>query len=91
MAVEPADEVGGTVGAPEVDAGDAELLGVRAGRAALRVTRRTFAAETACVYSRSTYRADRYVLWVPLRAPKPALTPRRDSQAAAQPATAEVR
>ncbi len=42
----------------------------------LRLTRRTFAGEIACSYSRSSYRADRYMLWVPLRAPKPALTPR---------------
>ena len=84
------------VSAADVDAGEAELLRVPAGRAVLRVTRRTFAGETACVYSRSTYRAARYVLWVPLRAPKPALTPRRASGApaaarAAAPATAEGR
>jgi len=79
------------VSAAEVDTGDAELLSVPTGRAVLRVTRRTFAGETACVYSRSTYRADRYVLWVPLRAPKRALTPKRGAaERAAQPATAEV-
>jgi GntR family transcriptional regulator len=65
-----------TVAATEVDAQDAELLGLRAGKAVLRLTRRTFAGQTASVYSRSSYRADRYVLWVPLRAPKRALTPR---------------
>ena len=65
-----------TVEATEVDAHDGELLGLGAGKAVLRLTRRTFAGETACVYSRSSYRADRYVLWVPLRAPKRALTPR---------------
>lgn len=65
-----------TVAATEVDAQDADLLGLRPGNAVLRLTRRTFAGETACVYSRSSYRGDRYVLWVPLRAPKRALTPR---------------
>jgi len=70
-----------TVSAGEVDAQDAELLGVQAGRAVLRLARRTFAGETACVYSRSTYRADRYMLWVPLRAPKRVLTPRRSESA----------
>lgn len=65
-----------TVAAGEVDARDAALLGIRVGRAVLRTTRRTFSGQTACVYSRSSYRADRYVLWVPVRAPKPALTPR---------------
>jgi len=64
-----------TVAATEVDAQDAELLGLRTGKAVLRLTRRTFAGEVACAYSRSSYRGDRYVLWVPLRAPKRALTP----------------
>jgi len=64
-----------TVAAAEVDAQDGARLGVRAGRAVLRLTRRTFAAEVACCYSRSSYRADRYVLWVPLRAPCPVMTP----------------
>jgi GntR family transcriptional regulator len=65
-----------TVAATEVDTQDAELLGVRVGKAVLRLSRRTFAGQIACVYSRSSYRADRYVLWVPLRVPKRALTPR---------------
>lgn len=64
------------VAATEVHAADAELLRVPVGRAVLRLARRTFAGETACVYSRSVYRADRYVLWVPLRAPRRPLTPR---------------
>jgi GntR family transcriptional regulator len=64
-----------TVAATEIDAQDGELLGLTAGKAVLRLTRRTFAGEIACAYSRSSYRADRYVLWVPLRAPKRALTP----------------
>jgi GntR family transcriptional regulator len=64
-----------TVAAAEVDARDAGLLGVRTGRAVLQLTRRTFAGEIACCYSRSSYRADRYVLWVPLRAPRRAMTP----------------
>lgn len=76
-----------TVSAGEVDAQDAELLGLQTGRAVLRLARRTFAGETACVYSRSTYRADRYVLWVPLRAPKPALTPQRSETAPASMST----
>jgi GntR family transcriptional regulator len=64
-----------TVAAAEVDSQDGALLGVRTGRAVLRLTRRTFAAEVACSYSRSSYRADRYELWVPLRAPRRAMTP----------------
>lgn len=77
------------VAATEVHAADAELLRVPVGRAVLRLSRRTFAGETACVYSRSVYRADRYVLWVPLRAPKRALTPRSGrTQQAPAPAAA---
>ena len=79
------------VAATEVHAADAELLRVPVGRAVLRLSRRTFAGETACVYSRSVYRADRYVLWVPLRAPRRALTPRSGTapEAQAQPAAQE--
>ncbi len=73
-----------TVAATEVDAQDAALLGLRTGNAVLRLTRRTFAGQTACVYSRSSYRADRYVLWVPLRAPKRAVTPRAADDTAAE-------
>ena len=65
-----------TVAASEIDAQDGALLGLRPGAAVLRLTRRTFAGDVACAYSRSSYRADRYVLWVPLRAPRRALTPR---------------
>lgn len=72
-----------TVAASEADAQDAELLGIEPGKAVLRFARRTFAGETACVYSRSAYRADRYMLWVPLRAPRRALTPRATAPALA--------
>ena len=38
----------------------------------LRVARRAFADRTAVEVSRSTYRADRFTLWVPLtRIPQP--------------------
>jgi GntR family transcriptional regulator len=73
-----------TVAASEVDAQGAAMLGLRAGAAVLRLARRTFAGQTACVYSRSSYRADRYVLWVPLRAPRRPLTPRAGGDGAEQ-------
>lgn len=66
-----------TVAASEVDPLDAPLLGLRPGAPVLRIARRTFAGHVACAYSRSSYRADRYELWVPLRAPRRVLTPRR--------------
>ncbi|MBX9245923.1 GntR family transcriptional regulator [Actinotalea ferrariae] len=69
-----------TVAASEVDSQDATLLGLRPGAAVLRLARRTFAGDVACAYSRSSYRADRYVLWVPLRAPRPAIAPRAEQQ-----------
>lgn len=72
-----------TVAASEVDAQDASLLGLRPGAAVLRVARRTFAGDVACAYSRSSYRADRYVLWVPLRTPRRPLTPRATADAGA--------
>ena len=78
------------VAAAEADAEDAELLGVEPGTAVLRLTRRTFAGQSAAVYSRSAYRADRYVLWVPLRRPERALTPRTAAPDAVVHATAEV-
>jgi GntR family transcriptional regulator len=79
------------VAAAEADAEDAELLGIDPGKAVLRLARRTFAGQAAAVYSRSVYRADRYVLWVPLRRPERALTPRTAASDAAGPGTAEVR
>lgn len=64
------------VGAGEADDEEGRHLGLGPGRAVLRVARRTFAGQTAYVYSRSSYRADRYSLWVPVRAPEPVVVPR---------------
>jgi GntR family transcriptional regulator len=77
-----------TVSASEVDAQDGALLGLRTGAAVLRVARRTFAGDVACAYSRSAYRADRYVLWVPLRAPRQPLTPRAAGSRSVEPESA---
>jgi GntR family transcriptional regulator len=52
---------------------EAELLGVSEGAPVLRIARRAFAGNVAVEVSRSTYRADRFTLWVPLsRAASPA-------------------
>jgi len=48
---------------------EAELLGVDPGSPVLRVARRAFAGNIAVEVSRSTYRADRYTLWVPVCRP----------------------
>jgi GntR family transcriptional regulator len=54
-------------------ADEAELLSITEGDSVLRISRRAFAAEIAVEVSRSTYRADRFTLWVPLtRAATPA-------------------
>jgi GntR family transcriptional regulator, N-acetylglucosamine utilization regulator len=50
-------------------ADEAELLGIRAGDPVLRIARRAFAGNIAVEVSRSTYRADRFTLWVPLSRP----------------------
>jgi GntR family transcriptional regulator len=65
-----------TVGASDASQQEAELLDLTMARTVIRISRRTFAGETACALSRSCYRADRYTLWVPLRAPNPVVTPR---------------
>lgn len=49
---------------------EAELLEVDPGSAVLRVARRALAREKAVEVSRSTYRADRYTLWVQLVDPR---------------------
>jgi GntR family transcriptional regulator len=48
---------------------EAELLAIAAGDCVLRIARRAFAGNIAVEVSRSTYRADRYTLWVPLSRP----------------------
>lgn len=44
---------------------EAEVLGINDGDAVLRIARRAFADNQAVEVSRSTYRADRFTLWVP--------------------------
>lgn len=48
---------------------EADALGISQGDSVLRISRRAFAAEIAVEVSRSTYRADRFTLWVPLTRP----------------------
>jgi GntR family transcriptional regulator len=66
-----------TWGEDSVDAGlaqdpEAKLLGVQVGHPVLRVARRAFCDRTPVEVSRSTYRADRFTMWVPLtRIPQP--------------------
>ena len=45
---------------------EAAILAVEEGEPVLRVARRAFAGNVAVEVSRSTYRADRFTLWVPL-------------------------
>ena len=55
---------------------EGELLGVPEGSTVLKIARRAFADNVAVEVSRSTYRADRYTLWVPLSRPNPPVTRR---------------
>lgn len=50
-------------------ADEAALLGIDTGSPVLRVARRAFSGNIAVEVSRSTYRADRYTLWVPVCRP----------------------
>jgi len=55
---------------------ETELLGIDEGAPVLSVARRSFAGTVAIAVSRSTYRADRYTLWVPLFRPNQPVTSR---------------
>ncbi|MDQ3615234.1 MAG: GntR family transcriptional regulator [Actinomycetota bacterium] len=55
-----------SVDADGAGADEARLLGIAQGACVLRVARRAFAGNIAVEVSRSTFRADRYTLWVPL-------------------------
>ena len=64
------DSVDAALSRPE----EAELLEVGAGDPVLRIARRAFAGNIAVEVSRSTYRADRFTLWVPLTRPNAPVT-----------------
>ena len=55
-----------TVDAGVASAAEARLLDVPAGAPVLRVARRAFSDRTPVSVSRSTYRADKFTLWVPM-------------------------
>jgi len=56
---------------------EAKLLDIAAGDPVLRIARRAFAGNIAVEVSRSTYRADRFTLWIPLTRPHVPVTPTR--------------
>ncbi|HEX6517400.1 MAG TPA: GntR family transcriptional regulator [Nocardioidaceae bacterium] len=66
-----------SVDADQARADEAELLGIPVGASVLRIARRAFADSVAVEVSRSTFRADRYTLWVPLSRPNAPVTRRR--------------
>ncbi|MGZ4505116.1 MAG: GntR family transcriptional regulator [Nocardioidaceae bacterium] len=67
------DSVDADLARPE----EADLLDIRAGSPVLRIARRSFAGNIAVEVSRSTFRADRYTLWVPLSRPNTPVSSRR--------------
>jgi GntR family transcriptional regulator len=56
---------------------EVDLLGVPEGSPVLRIARRAFAGNIAVEVSRSTYRTDRFTLWVPLARPHAPVPPAR--------------
>jgi GntR family transcriptional regulator len=66
-----------SVDAAQARADEAELLGIHEGEPVLRIARRAFAGNIAVEVSRSTFRADRYTLWVPLSRPNTTVAPGR--------------
>ncbi|WP_456824039.1 GntR family transcriptional regulator [Cellulomonas sp. P5_E12] len=66
-----------TLSADEATDTEASLLGLGDARVVLRAERRTHSVDAAIMFSRACYRADRYSVRVPLRAPRPATVPRR--------------
>jgi len=56
---------------------EADLLAIPEGSPVLRIARRAFAGNIAVEVSRSTYRSDRFTLWVPLARPHNGSSPRR--------------
>ncbi|MBA2463955.1 MAG: GntR family transcriptional regulator [Nocardioidaceae bacterium] len=67
------DSVDASAATPE----EAELLDVAEGASVLRIARRSFAGKMAIEVSRSTFRADRYTLWVPRSRPNEPAARRR--------------
>ncbi|CPU62053.1 GntR family transcriptional regulator [Mycobacteroides abscessus] len=65
-----------TITASDATVQEQKLLGLRASRAVMRTVRRTFAGDSPLMYSRSSYRGDRYSVFVPLREARPTLVPR---------------
>jgi GntR family transcriptional regulator len=64
-----------SVDADTARADEAEALGINEGDSVLRIARRAFSGNIAVEVSRSTFRADRFTLWVPLT--RPPAGPRR--------------
>lgn len=65
-----------TITASDATAQELALLEMRGSRAVMRTVRRTFAGDEPLMYSRSSYRGDRYSVFVPLREARPTLVPR---------------
>ena len=83
-----------TITASDATVQEQKLLGLRASRAVMRTVRRTFAGDAPLMYSRSSYRGDRYSVFVPLREARPTLVPRTtatDATRAARGASAPGR
>lgn len=65
-----------TLQAADATPDEARLLGMTTQRAVMRTQRRSYAGQTAVMYTQSTFRGDRYSVFIPLREARPMLVPR---------------
>jgi len=65
-----------TLQAADATTTEAELLGMTSQHAVMRTERRSYSEQTAVMFTRSTFRGDRYSVFVPLREARPMLVPR---------------
>jgi GntR family transcriptional regulator len=66
-----------TITASDATPPEEHALAMTGSRAVMRTVRRTFSGDTPLMYSRSSYRGDRYSVFVPLREARPTLVPTR--------------
>ncbi|GAA1719911.1 GntR family transcriptional regulator [Isoptericola hypogeus] len=65
-----------TITAADATPEELDTLQMRTSRAVMRTSRRTFGGDAPLMFSRASYRGDRYSVFVPLREARPTLVPR---------------
>ncbi|MCA5891967.1 GntR family transcriptional regulator [Isoptericola sp. NEAU-Y5] len=72
-----------TITAADATPQERETLQMQGSHAVMRTSRRTFGGDAPLMYSRASYRGDRYSVFVPLREARPTLVPRTRASAPA--------